>query len=132
MEFIYGVGSKRVNTQHKKYRRILRDDPKGLTKIIKHLKYQTKRPIKDLEGLKKELTYFENNKHRCQYAQLKEQNNLIGSGIVEAACKTVVQMRCKRAGQGWEHDGDQSILRFRSLLLSDQLDFAWDFHSHVA
>jgi hypothetical protein len=51
----------------------------------------------------------------------------IGSGIVESACKTVVQIRCKRAGQRWEHDGGQAILRFRSLLLSNQLDTAWDF-----
>ena len=127
MECIYGVGSKRVNTQHKNYREILLDEPDGITKVIKHLKYQIKRPVKDLEGLKKELTYFLNNKHRCQYAQMKEQNKPIGSGIVEAACKTVVQMRCKRAGQRWEHDGGQAILRFRSLLLSDQLDTAWDF-----
>ena len=49
------------------------------------------------------------------------------SGIVESACKTVVQLRCKRAGQRWEHDGGQAVLRFRSLLLSDQLDIAWDF-----
>ena len=127
MECIYGVGSKRVITGHKKFRQILRDDPDGITKVIKHFKYQIKRPVKDLEGLEKVLNYFLNNKHRCQYAQMQEQNKPIGSGIVESACKTVVQMRCKRAGQRWEHDGGQAILRFRSLLLSDQLDTAWDF-----
>ncbi len=127
LEFIYGVGSARVNKQHKKYREILRDDAEGITKIIKHLKYKAKRKVQDLDGLTKEINYFENNKHRCQYEKLKAQNKPIGSGIVESACKTVVQIRCKRAGQRWEHDGGQAILRFRSLLLSDQLDNAWDF-----
>ncbi|MFT4927112.1 MAG: hypothetical protein ACI8WB_003218 [Phenylobacterium sp.] len=127
LEFIYGVGSAHVNKQHKKYRGILRDDPQGITKVIKHLKYKAKRKVKDLDGLTKEINYFKNNKHRCQYQLLIDQHKPIGSGIVESACKTVVQLRCKRAGQRWEHDGGQAILRFRSLLLSDQLDTAWDF-----
>lgn len=127
LEFIYGAGSARIKKQHKKYRDILRDDPQGITKVIKHLKYKAKRKVKDLDGLTKQINYFENNKHRCKYEKLTEQNKPIGSGIVESACKTVVQLRCKRAGQRWEHDGGQAILRFRSLLLSDQLDNAWDF-----
>jgi hypothetical protein len=127
LEFIYGVGSAHVNKHHKKYRGILRDDPQGITKVIKHLKYKAKQKVKDLEGLTKEINYFKNNKHRCQYKTLIEQNKPIGSGIVESACKTVVQLRCKRAGQRWEHDGGQAILRFRALLLSDKLDIAWDF-----
>jgi hypothetical protein len=96
-------------------------------KVINHLDYKAKRKVKNAEGLAREITYFKNNKHRCEYARLKAQNKPIGSGIVESACKTVVQMRCKRAGQRWEHDGGQAILRFRSLLLSNQLDIAWDF-----
>lgn len=127
LEFIYGAGSVRVNKQHKKYRDTLRDDLRGIAKIIKHLKYKAKGKVKDLDGLTKEINYFENNKHRCEYQKLTEQNKPIGSGIVESACKTVVQLRCKRAGQRWEHDGGQAILRFRSLLLSEQLDIAWDF-----
>ena len=91
------------------------------------MKYKAKRKVKDLDGLTKEINYFENNKHRCQYKTLIDQNKPIGSGIVESACKTVVQLRCKRAGQRWEHDGGQAILRFRALLLSRQLDTAWDF-----
>ena len=55
------------------------------------------------------------------------ENKPIGSGVVESACKTVVQLRCKRAGQSWEHEGGQAILKFRTLLLSNQLDTAWDF-----
>lgn len=42
LEFIYGVGSAHVNKHHKKYRGILRDDPQGITKVIKHLKYKAK------------------------------------------------------------------------------------------
>jgi hypothetical protein len=127
LEHIYGVGSARIKKQHKKYSDILRDDPQGITKVIKHLKYKAKGKVKNLDELTKQINYFENNKHRCKYEALTEQNKPIGSGIVESACKTVVQLRCKRTGQRWEHDGGQAILRFRSLLLSDKLDIAWDF-----
>lgn len=127
MEFIYGLGSAKAFEQHKKYRRILRDDAKGITKIINHLKYKAKGRVRNRKKLTREINYFKNNKHRCRYVELKEDNKPIGSGVVESACKTVVQLRCKRAGQRWEHGGGQAILKFRSLLLSHQFDTAWDF-----
>ena len=127
MEFIYGASSAKALEQHKKYKRILRDDAKGITKIINHLKYKAKGKVKKAKELTREINYFKNNKHRCHYAKLKAENKPIGSGIVESACKTVVQLRCKRAGQSWEQAGGQAILRFRSLLLSNQFDTAWDF-----
>jgi hypothetical protein len=64
------------------------------------------------------MTYFSRYKTRCHYAQLKAQNKPIGSGIIESACKTVVQMRLKRSGQHWNDDGGQAILTFRAMLLS--------------
>jgi hypothetical protein len=124
---IYGPSSAHVSKQHKKYRHILRDDPKGISKVIKHLEFKAKKKVKDEKELATQINYFKNNKHRCEYVRFKEENKPIGSGIVESACKTVVQMRCKRAGQRWDHDGGQAILRFRSLLLSEQLDQAWDY-----
>jgi hypothetical protein len=127
MEFIYGASSAKALEQHKKYKRILRDDAKAITKIINHLKYKVKGKVKKVKELTREINYFKNNKHRCHYAKLKAENKPIGSGIVESACKTFVQLRCKRAGQRWEQAGGQAILRFRSLLLSNQFDTAWDF-----
>jgi len=35
-------------------------------------------------------------------------------------------MRCKRSGQRWEDHGGQAILTFRSILLSNQMDNAWN------
>ena len=75
--------------------------------------------------LKTEITYFTRHRKRCDYARLKSENKPIGSGIVEAACKTVVQMRLKRSGQHWDDQGGQAILTFRSILLSKQFDKAW-------
>lgn len=126
MEALYGKGAVQASTAHKKYRDILLYDEKGIHKVINHLKYH-QRSQPQLKALKTELTYFTRNKSRCHYARLKEQNKPIGSGIVESACKTVVQMRLKRSGQHWDDAGGQSILTFRAILRSGQLNDAWEY-----
>lgn len=125
MEVIYGKSRIKAITEYKKYRHILRHDEKGIGKILNHLKYQLRKHPKK-EKLKTEITYFSRHKTRCQYARLAKEKKPIGSGIVESACKTVLQMRCKRSGQRWENKGGQAILTFRSILLSKQLDDAWE------
>lgn len=125
MEVNYGKNSTEAHIAYKKYRQILRHDDKGIDKVINHLKYQLKKHPKK-EKLKTEITYFTRHKSRCQYARLAAENKQIGSGIVESACKTVLQMRLKRAGQRWEEQGGQAILTFRAILLSRQLNDAWE------
>jgi hypothetical protein len=53
----------------------------------------------------------------------------MGSGVVEAPCKTVVTQRMKRSGQRWGIDGGQAILTFRALAQSDRFDAAWQLLS---
>jgi hypothetical protein len=133
MEAIYGKGDTRTYTQHAKYRAILRDDEKGVDKVLRHLRYQLRlSPHKKV--LQTEVTYFSRQRHRCRYAQLKAENKPIGSGVVEAACKSIVQLRIKRSGQRWDDEGGQAILTFRSLVKSNQFDQAWElvkgFYQH--
>ena len=65
----------------------------------------------------------------CEFAPhnalLQAQNLPIGSGVVEAACKTLVTQRMKRSGQRWSGDGGQAILSFRALAQSERFDGAW-------
>lgn len=125
MEIIYGKNSRKAQEAHKKYRHLLRYDPKGIDKVINHLQYQFRKNPKN-NKLKTEITYFSRHRARCEYARLAQENKPIGSGIVESACKTVVQMRLKRSGQRWEDLGGQAILTFRSILLSKQMGDAWE------
>jgi hypothetical protein len=74
--------------------------------------------------LKKELTYFENQAERMNYADYQERGLPIGSGIVEAACKTLAAQRLKRSGMSWR-DGKQAILTIRSLQQSNRWSQAW-------
>jgi hypothetical protein len=45
-----------------------------------------------------ELAYFRKHKKRMKYAELKAKGFMIGSGVVEAACKTLVTQRLKQSG----------------------------------
>ncbi len=53
-----------------------------------------------------------------QYHEYQRLNLPIGSGITEAACKTVVTQRLKLSGMRWTQQGAQAILNLRVALLS--------------
>jgi len=71
-----------------------------------------------------ELTYFKNQCDRMDYAGYQAQGLPIGSGVVEAACKTLATQRLKRSGMSWR-DGKQALLTIRSLQQSDRWAAAW-------
>ncbi len=73
-----------------------------------------------------EITYFNNNAHMMNYPELRARCLPIGSGVQEAACKTLIASRCKCSGMSWLRPGGQSILTFRSLDKSGRFDLAWD------
>ena len=59
------------------------------------------------------------------YAAYQRLHLPIGSGVVEAACKTLVTQRLKGSGMAWTMTGGQAILTLRSLLQSERWDKAW-------
>jgi hypothetical protein len=59
------------------------------------------------------VTYLTNNRERMDYPRYEALGLPIGSGEVEAQCKTLVQARCKQSGMRWEGRGLESLLRVR-------------------
>ena len=103
---------------------MLRDDPQGVDKGIGALeRLRTRYPRR--QAMHKALAYFREHRHRMRYADLRAQNLPIGSGVVEAACKTLVSQRLKRSGMRWRHTGGQAILTFRALCQSGRFERAW-------
>lgn len=124
LQAAYGETSAACQAQFEKLRRLLRDDPEGVDKVIRALRYvHTKHPRR--KTIRTALAYFRRHRHRMRYAQAQAEGLPIGSGVVEAACKTVVTQRMKRSGMRWRHDGGQAVLTFRSLCQSDRFDRAW-------
>ena len=67
------------------------------------------------EAVEKELSYFVNNVHRMQYGSFRRQGYFIGSGVIEAGCKTVIGGRCKQSGMFWGKPGAEHILALRCI-----------------
>lgn len=120
----YGEKNPQGQAWYTKWRHVLRHDDDGVDKVIRALKYQVhKHPRRKKLG--RELTYFRRNRQRMDYARLADQALPIGSGIIEAACKTLVTQRLKCSGMRWRHEGGQAILTFRALVQSDRFDRGW-------
>lgn len=73
--------------------------------------------------LQESIRYFQNHLHQMHYRRYQDMGWPIGSGVTEAACKTLVKQRLCRAGMRWTETGAQVILSLRALLLSET---RWD------
>ena len=72
------------------------------------------------------IDYIENNRDRMRYAQFRAQGLCTSTGIVEAGCKTVIGVRCKRAGMHWTVAGADAIIALRCSLLSGRFEDFWE------
>jgi hypothetical protein len=120
----YGEGTAACHAQLEKLRVLLLEDAMGVEKVIRSLAYLRKKHPHS-KVIATELGYFRKNRHRMRYAGYRNQNLPVGSGVVEAACKTLVTQRMKRSGMRWRPEGGQAILTLRSLAQSDRFDQAW-------
>ena len=89
---------------------------------------QSKLPIRGerRKTAKKELAYFKLNAPRMRYKTFKKMHLFIGSGVVEAGCKTVVGKRTKQSGMLWTVSGAQDVLDIRCCILSRDYDAFWN------
>src|SRR5207253_1396354 len=62
--------------------------------------------------------YVRRHRRWMDYAGYRRRGLPIGSGVTEAACKTVFTQRFKRSGMRWHHESGQVILDLRTLYLS--------------
>ena len=80
----------------------------------------------DPQEAQTQLAYFEKNRSRMRYGRFRSQGFFIGSGVVEAGCKTVVGQRAKQSGMRWSETGVLSVLHTRCALLGGQFDQCWE------
>jgi len=78
------------------------------------------------EKIRTEADYFERNAERMRYPQFRRQHLFVGSGVIEAGCKTVVASRLKRSGMFWTVRGANAILALRCSLLNGRFEDYWE------
>jgi hypothetical protein len=120
----YGEGTPKDQERWATLHDVLRDTPQGVDTGIEALcRLRSRYPRH--QAIRKTMTYFREHRHRLRYSDLQTQFLPIGSGVVEAACKTLVRQRRQRSGMRWRVPGGQAILTFRALGQSARFDRAW-------
>ena len=93
--------------------------PKDIFDELKKFKRRRKLSSEMRKDLLAAISYFKNNIHRMNYAEHVEKNLSIGSGVTEAACKTLIKQRFCKSGMRWKNDGIKNVLRLRELTQTD-------------
>lgn len=79
-----------------------------------------------LEKIRTEADYFDNNKERMRYPNFRAQHLFIGSGVIEAGCKTIIGSRCKQSGMFWTVRGANAILALRCCHFNARFENYWE------
>ena len=77
-------------------------------------------------AVRKAQGYFETNAARMRYAQFRRHRLFVGSGVVEAGCKTIVGQRLKQSGMRWTVRGANAIIALRCAELSGRWEEFWE------
>lgn len=127
---LYGADTRKSKSRGSRWRKLLKED--RIEAIISRAKADLPLEAAPRQAAEKQLAYFEKNRERMLYATFRAKGFFIGSGIVEAGCKTVVGKRVKNSGMFWTVDGAQNILTLRTALLGNHFDADWDARSQAA
>ena len=79
-----------------------------------------------LEKLRTEADYFERNAERMRYPTFRRQHLFVGSGVIEAGCKTVIGSRLKQSGMFWTVRGANAIIALRCCYLNGRFEDYWE------
>ena len=117
------------NKEHPDYKRRLAQWAKRLLKNqVQKLIAETRKECAaktQADAVEKELGYFISNIERMQYGTFRRKGFFIGSGVVEAGCKTVIGARCKQSGMFWGKKGAENVLALRCIHSSRRLESFW-------
>ena len=70
--------------------------------------------------------YFDKNAERMRYPKFREQHLFVGSGVIEAGCKTVIGARLKQSGMFWTVRGANAILALRCCQMNGEFEDYWE------
>lgn len=81
------------------------------------------------EEIERQVGYFENNKERMRYKTFRLQGLFIGSGVIEAGCKSVIGQRLKQSGMHWTVFGANNIIALRCSMVSNRWEDYWEYRA---
>ncbi len=109
----------------RKRRGVLMNEHGGVERVIRAMRCLRDSCGRGRGDVERELEYFRRNGSRMRCRALKDRNLPIGSGVVEAANKSIATKGFKGSGMRWSMEGGQAVMTFRALILSGRFDRAW-------
>ena len=104
-------------------------DEGNVAAILKALKRLRPRFPAAQKAVHDATTYFQTNSERMLYAQFRRQSLFVGSGVIEAGCKSVIGLRLKQSGMRWTVRGANAIISLRCSELSGRWEEFWEARS---
>jgi len=101
----------------------------AVKKVIMSIKRLKATSEEQREVCRREIQYFQNNKDRMHYDRYRRDGLFVGSGVIEAGCRTVVGQRLKQSGMQWTVDGANSIIALRCCIFSHRWEDFWAYRA---
>lgn len=131
LERLAEVGKSVYGTESSKWREWA--EPRGqelkqgdVESLVRSLRRLRPRGAEGMKSVQTAIDYFQTNRERMRYGKFREASLFIGSGVVEAGCKTVIGKRLKQSGMWWTVRGANAILWLRCCLLSGRWEDHWE------
>ena len=92
--------------------------------------YAAKHPAKK-KKIAAKLDYFRTNEKRMEYGRFRKEGLVIGSGVVEGSCRSLVNQRADLSGQRWHPQGALNVLRIRGMIIDGIHEGYWKKRGHI-
>jgi len=122
-KLVYGTGSRKAKEWSTALRMDL--DEGKVENVIGRMRRLRPANEQIQNEVRKTINYFDNNKERMRYRNFREMGLFVGSGVIEAGCKTITGQRLKRSGMKWSLRGANAIIALRCAQLSGRWEEFW-------
>jgi Uncharacterised protein family (UPF0236) len=126
-KFVYNLGPNKAKQWSGE--RIKQLDAGDVEAVLSSMRRLRPTAEKVKEELRKTVNYFESNIERMRYAQFHRQGLFVGSGVIEAGCKTIVGQRLKQSGMRWSLWGANAIIALRCAQLGGRWEEFWEMRA---
>lgn len=123
-DVLFGKGTAQAKDFHDRWRAYLEVDQVGA--LIAEAKVLLDQVGADAKETLKAIGYFEHNQTRMLYETFRAKGYFIGSGVVEAGCKTVIGQRVKQSGMLWSVNGAGNVLSMRCAVMNGEFESFWE------
>lgn len=123
IELLFGKEDpRRIERRRARWKKLLLSD--GLERIIKQARREAL-AVGKITEVETALGYFLKNRQRMRYGTFLGKGYFIGSGVIEAGCRSVIGQRCKQSGMFWSQTGAENILALRCIHASQNIHTFW-------